>query len=42
MRGACWSASLPVLHGRIADVAWMVELSRRTLANIRANSYMEL
>ena len=26
-----------VLHGRVADVARMVELSRRTLANIRAN-----
>jgi len=31
------TADAAVLHGRVADVARMVELSRRTLANIRAN-----
>ncbi|TXN20287.1 HAD-IC family P-type ATPase, partial [Methylobacterium sp. WL19] len=31
------AADAAVLHGRVADVARMIELSRRTLANIRAN-----
>ncbi|PIK72044.1 heavy metal translocating P-type ATPase, partial [Methylobacterium frigidaeris] len=31
------TADAAVLHGRVADVARMVELARRTLANIRAN-----
>ncbi|GJD74504.1 cadmium-translocating P-type ATPase [Methylobacterium sp. J-043] len=31
------TADAAVLHGRVADVARMVELSRRTLANIRTN-----
>jgi Zn2+/Cd2+-exporting ATPase len=31
------TADAAVLHGRVGDVARMVELSRRTLANIRAN-----
>ena len=31
------TADAAVLHGRVADVARMVELSHRTLANIRAN-----
>lgn len=31
------TADAAVLHGRVTDVARMVELSRRTLANIRAN-----
>ncbi|GJD56481.1 heavy metal translocating P-type ATPase [Methylobacterium dankookense] len=31
------TADAAVLHGRVADVARMIELSRRTLANIRAN-----
>ncbi len=31
------TADAAVLHGRVADVARMVDLSRRTLANIRAN-----
>ncbi|MFJ7437817.1 heavy metal translocating P-type ATPase [Methylorubrum thiocyanatum] len=31
------TADAAVLHGRVADVARMVELSRRTIANIRAN-----
>lgn len=31
------TADAAVLHGRVADVARMVELSRRTLANIRIN-----
>jgi Cd2+/Zn2+-exporting ATPase len=31
------TADAAVLHGRVADVARMVELSRRTLANIQAN-----
>ncbi|WP_342106778.1 heavy metal translocating P-type ATPase [Methylobacterium sp. SI9] len=31
------AADAAVLHGRVADVARMVELARRTLANIRAN-----
>ena len=30
-------ADAAVLHGRVADVARIIELSRRTLANIRAN-----
>ena len=31
-----------VLHGRVADVAAMVDLSRRTMANIRANIVIAL
>ena len=31
------TADAAVLHGRVADVARMIELSRRTLANIRMN-----
>ena len=31
------TADAAVLHGHVADVARMIELSRRTLANIRAN-----
>ena len=31
------TADAAFLHGRVADVARMVELSRRTIANIRAN-----
>ena len=31
------TADAAVLHGRVGDVARMIELSRRTLANIRAN-----
>ncbi|MGF3024043.1 heavy metal translocating P-type ATPase [Methylobacterium aquaticum] len=31
------TADAAILHGRVADVARMVSLSRRTLANIRAN-----
>lgn len=31
------TADAAILHGRVADVARMVELSRRTMSNIRAN-----
>ncbi|MEE7465013.1 copper-translocating P-type ATPase [Methylobacterium fujisawaense] len=36
------TADAAILHGRVADVARMVELSRRTLANIRANIVIAL
>ena len=31
------TADAAVLHGRVADVAAMVDLSKRTMANIRQN-----
>jgi Cd2+/Zn2+-exporting ATPase len=31
------TADAAILHGRVADVAAMVQLSRRTMANIRQN-----
>src|SRR5690606_31515485 len=31
------TANAAILHGRVGDVAAMIELSRRTMANIRQN-----
>ncbi|MBK9080311.1 MAG: hypothetical protein IPL91_15030 [Hyphomicrobium sp.] len=36
------TADAAVLHGRVSDVAAMVDLSRRTMANIRTNILIAL
>lgn len=36
------TADAAVLHGRVADIAAMIDLSKRTMANIRQNITMSL
>ncbi|MDH8436868.1 HAD hydrolase family protein, partial [Klebsiella variicola] len=36
------TADAAVLHGRVADVAAMVDLSKRTMVNIRQNIFVAL